>query len=154
MALKVYDNSQGSPVELSISDAFTSPLTTCHDGRRGDFKVISLSLRNTESQIWYSNIKIKGFDKTDQQDHHKDTIFDETGWGVKLKVGTLEPSTAEWDAISWSNEISMNNIGSDIAGNISDYFPFWMLINCPLNIPADIKENISLYVSYTENAIA
>lgn len=153
MALKIYyKNTSGSYVAASQDDVFTNPIWTVHDGKNGDVKTQTLYLRNDESALWYSNIVITPAD-LDDPGGYDDTSYEDTGWGVKLSQGGTEPTDSEWDDIDWGNSITMSNVGSNAAGNIVTYYPFWYLITCPPNTDAQNKQDIALKVYYTENAV-
>lgn len=148
MSLKLYFKENSTYREVSS----VSPITTIHDGKNGDTKSICVYLRNDDNTKWYSNIITSPLD-TEEAYPYGDVAYTETGWGVKLKKGSTEPTQAEWDDINWGNQINMDDIGSSGSGDDSTYSPFWFLVSCPPNSEAQNKEDIQLNVSYTENAV-
>ena len=154
MSLKLYyRNSTGSYVEVSASLDYTSPIRTIHNGKDGDLKVTELYLHNDSSpSLWYSNIAIRPRDLQDANPYG-DVSYTETGWGIKLSPGGVEPTASEWEDLDWGEQISMDDIGSDSASDVATYYPFWYLITCPPNTNAQNKQDIVLDVLYTENAV-
>lgn len=137
---------------VPVSDDLTSPISTVHDGKNGTTRVLQLFLRNDDSDLWYSNIKISPED-TENAYPYGDVVYSETGWGIKLIAQESQPTVAEWEDKEWGDFIWMENIGSDSSADISTYFSFWYLISSPPNINADNKSDINLDVAYTENAV-
>ena len=147
-----YRDSEGSYVQISTDDDTSSMLTTIHDGNRITTRTIQLYARNDDALVWYSNIRILPVDLVDANPYG-DVGYNETGWGVKLSSNELELTESEWEDINWGEEISIENIGSDLSADTATYFPFWYLISSPPNIDAQNKTDIVLRVSYTENAV-
>jgi hypothetical protein len=154
MALKLYyKNSSEVFCPVSTGDSLASPITTTHNGKTGDEQMVLLYIRNDNSAKWYSNIRITPVDLVDPTPYG-DVGYTETGWGVKLSKSGLEPTQAEWEDIIWGDPITIDNIGSDLAGDHTTYSPFWYLISCPPNTNAQNKTDIALRVEYTENTVS
>jgi hypothetical protein len=153
MALKLYyKNTSDQYVAISSGTDLTSTLNAVHDGRTGDTVTIQLYLRNDDNTKWFSNILLRPLDLVDP-DPYGDIAYSETGWGVKLSAGSSEPTTGEWEDIEWGGRISMSDIGSDSLANTTTYYPLWYLVTCPPNTDAQIKTDIVINTSYTENAV-
>ena len=149
MAIKMYyKNSNDQFVEVTD----TTPVSTVHNGRDGDIKTVQLYLRNDSLTKWYSNIIVTPIDIVDANPYG-DVIYTETGWGVKLSEGSIEPSLEEWTDVVWGEQISMNNIGIVSTADTTTYYPFWYLITCPPNEEVKNKNDIYLKVRFTENAV-
>jgi hypothetical protein len=140
-------------VEISQNGLMTSPLATVHDGKTGDVTSTQLYMRNDNESFWYSNIEIFPFDKDIGEIGKGDICFEDTGWGMKLSLGSIEPTAAMWEDIDWGESIIISQIGDTGEPDIAQYHPFWCMITCPPNHNATTKENISLRVEYTENAV-
>lgn len=153
MALKMYYKSNDVFVEISQNGLMTSPIASVHDGKTGDVTSRQLYIRNDSEARWYSNIEIFPFDKNEGSIKSGDVMYEETGWGMKLSVGSIEPTQAMWDDIDWGDPIVISKIGDTGVPDTSQYHPFWCMITCPPNHDAETKENISLRVEYTENAV-
>lgn len=153
MGLGLYFRDSSGAMSLVTSDGdHTNPITTTHDGKNGDTTTIALFIRNDDNTKWYSNIKITPLDLVDANPYG-DVSYTETGWGIKLSKGGVEPTAAEWADIDWGSSINMDNIGSDGSPDVATYNTFWYLISCPPNEAAKNKEDIVLKVEYTENAV-
>lgn len=152
MSLELYYKENDQFVAITKDTDLTNPLIVIHNGKTGDTITTQLYIRNTDNTKWYSNIIIRPVDLVDA-DPYGDIIYTETGWGVKLSQGSEEPTTGEWEDISWGDSITIPNIGSDATSDITTYSPFWYLESCPPNTDAQIKTDIVVNVSYTENAV-
>jgi len=121
------------------------PIVTTHDGILGETVEIKLFVRNDDSTEYYEGISVDPISKTSPDD----TIGTATGHGVKLSLGSSQPTEAQWEAIDYSASIDVPNIGSSGSGDISTYTAFWYRVEVPAGSPADNKENIVLRLSYT-----
>lgn len=146
-----YKTNEDTYVEVSKDD-FSSPINTSHEGKTGTVETKLLYLRNDSSSKYYTSITISPLD-TDLAGGFSDLIYEETGWGIKLSNGGTLPSNGEWGNIEWGNSISMGDIGSLYLSDTTTYFPFWYMISSPPNIDAQIKKDIVLVTTYTENAV-
>jgi len=150
--IRMYRKINDEYSEITYTSDLTNPVFTTHDGQVGGNVSLQLYLKNDESDEWYSNVRIQPVDLVDAYPYG-DVVYSETGWGVKLSAGADEPTIAEWEDIAWGNTITMPDVGSTSAGDISTYFPFWYLISCPPNIEAITKTDIVLRTTWTENAV-
>lgn len=130
----------------------TGSIITTHDGKTGDVHIVQLFLRNSNSNLWFSNIQVTPVDKTATLTDD-DTNYSSTGWGVKLIAGDAEPTVSQWSSTSWGNTINMPNIGASGSGDTSTYNSFWYQITCPPNEDAQTRQNIVFRATYTENAV-
>lgn len=153
MALKIYYRDNDQFIEISQNGTMTSPLATIHDGKTGDVISSQLYLRNDDDTVWYSNIEVLPFDKNTGEINSGDVNYEDTGWGMKLSLGSIEPTETMWEDIDWGESILFSRIGNSGSPDTAKYYPFWCLITCPPNHDAVTKENLSLRVEYTENAI-
>ena len=153
MALGIYIKEDDTFFLVSSADDLDSPLTTTHDGKRGDTKTLQLYVRNDDVTKWYSNIVITPVDLIDANPYG-DVAYDETGWGVKLNQGSEEPTQGEWENVDWGDAIDMADVGADSGYDIATYYPLWYLISCPPNTDAQTKTDIVLDLAYTENAVS
>ncbi len=153
MGLSLYYKEDDVFYPITNSGDLTDPLATIHDGRTGDTQTTQVYIRNDDTDLWFSNIIIRPIDLVDANPYG-DIIFTETGWGIKLSAGDDEPTQGEWEDIEWGEKIDMPDIGSDSLADTTTYYPFWYLITCPPNTNAQVKTDIVLNVSYTENSVA
>jgi hypothetical protein len=145
MGLDIYYKKDNVYYPISKDNDFSNPFTTVHDGKTGDTKTNQLYVRNDDNSEWFSNIVITPDDG--------ETVYTETGWGVKLSAGADEPTKGQWDDIAWGRAINMPDVGLDSVADIATYYPFWILVTCPPNTDAQIKTDIRLRVDWTENSI-
>jgi hypothetical protein len=152
VGLKLYFKENDEFVAVSQTDQ-TSPLATVHDGKTGDVISTQVFVRNDDSDLWFSNIEVLPIDLGEGVAEEGDVSYEDTGWGVKLAVGTEEPTLSMWEDIDWGNTISFSSIGSSVVADTTTYNSFWYMISCPPNTDAQNKDNIVLRVEYTENAV-
>lgn len=152
MSLKLYYKENDTFIEISLLGDLSSPLETIHNGKEGDTQIKQIFIKNDDSLLWYSNIIIKPKDLVDANPYG-DIIYTETGWGIKLIYANSEPTEAEWEDTEWGTEILIDDIGSDDASDTLTYHSLWYLITCPPNVNAQVKSDIVLNISYTENAV-
>ena len=152
MGLKLYYKENDQFVEITSGSDLTNPLIVVHNGKTGDVVTKQLYVRNDDVAKWFSNVDVKPLDLV-EANPYGDIAFSETGWGIKLSSGAEEPSLGEWEDIAWGNEISMGDIGSDLGADITTYFPLWYLETCPPNMDAQVKTDIVVHASFTENSV-
>ena len=148
-----YKNSEEAYVEVSTGNDLSSPVNTSHDGKLGTVETKLLYLRNDDSAKYYTNIVILPVD-LEIVGGYSDISYVETGWGVKLSAGGIEPSSGEWGNIDWGDSITMEDIGSVLAGDTTTFYPFWYMISSPPNVSAQTKKDLVLQTNYTENAVS
>jgi len=152
MGLKLYYKEDDQFVEISSDLNLDTPLTTIHNGKTGDVVTTQIYIRNDDATKWFSNIILQPVDLVDANPYG-DVAYSETGWGVKLSYGSAEPTVGEWEDLAWGNEIDAPNIGSALSADTTTYYPIWQLESCPPNTNAQIKEDLVIQVSHTENAV-
>ena len=152
MGLKLYYKEDDQFIEITADNDLSNPVVSVHNGKTGDTITTQLYLRNDDAAKWFSNILVQPVDLVDAEPYG-DVAFSETGWGVKLSAGAEEPTAGEWEDISWGNQIDMDDIGSDLTADTTTYFPFWRLETCPPNEEAQIKTDLVINTSYTENSV-
>ena len=150
--LLIYKKTDDVYEEISYSSDLTNPVSTVHDGRDGGSTSLQLYLRNDDAAKWYSNVTIQPIDLVDANPYG-DIGYTETGWGVKLSAGSEEPTVGEWEDTSWGNLVEMADVGSADEANTATYYSFWYYITCPPCTLAQVKTDIVLRTSYTENSV-
>jgi len=153
MGLSLYYKEDDKFIEVSVDiEDGLEPLTSIHDGKKGSVITRQLYVRNDDSALWYSNVIVQPLDLVDA-DPYGDTAYNETGWGIKMSESISEPSIQEWEDINWGLSITLDDFGSDSGSDTTTYVPFWYYETCPPNEDAQVKTDIVINVSYTENAI-
>lgn len=158
MALAIYrETSPGIYEKISkvgeVLDKF--PIISTHDGETGDSVEFKLYVKSDDYKVYYTSI-------TAYPENLTSTNYingTSTGWGIKMRIGSLQPTQAEWENISYASTISIPNIGTaptvdtSGSGDTNTAEPFWIRIECPANSPVRDKEATSITLSYTENLI-
>jgi len=128
------------------------PIITTHDGVLGEVVETKLFVRNDDSTEYYTSVSVIPV----SLDSPSDVTGTATGHGAKLlSVSAIDdqPTESEWDVVDYASSMSLDDIGSALAGDTSTYLPFWYRIECPAGAQADNKENVVLRLSYTANAV-
>jgi hypothetical protein len=125
------------------------PYTTSHDGVLGEVTEDRLFVRSDTNLQWYSNVSVQAISLSSPSEVDGTS----TGHGIKLSVGSTQPTEAEWEAIDFGNSVTIPNIGAAGAGDNSTYQPFWVRTECPAGAAASNRETNVLRISYTENLV-
>jgi hypothetical protein len=135
--------------KFSIEGEQLVPIQTTHNGREGEIVEKLLFLRNDDATKYYTNITI---DPTDS-DSDDDTVLTDTGWGVRVNDGSLQPSEAQWQSVTPGDPINMVDIGVTTMADTTTYFPFYYRIEVPRNSRVQTKTDISLTIQAVENVV-
>jgi len=150
MGLGIYEQiGPASFQKFSSEGEQLHPVQTTHNGREGEIVERLLFLRNDDSDKYYTNITIDPID-TDGDD---DTNLTDTGWAVRLSPGALQPSEAQWQTVTPSDPIEMEDVGVDSAADTTTYFPFYYRIEVPRNTRVQTKTDITLSIQAVENVV-
>lgn len=125
------------------------PIVTTHDGVLGETVEVKLFVRNDDPTEYYTGVTVTPVCSTTPDE----TDGVSSGHGVKLSLGSTQPTEAQWGAIDYGVGISLSNIGASGAGDTYTYTAFWYRVEVPAGAPADNKENIVLRLSYTANPV-
>lgn len=124
------------------------PLRTHHDGFLGGPMEVLIKIRGNDPAKYFTNIVVSLV--VTQQDFGE---FGDTGWGVKFMYGQRRPTEAEWDLVRSNESITIPNIGTTLAADLSTYHPIWVRVFCPAGQPAHIRENQEIRVSFFERLV-
>ena len=133
----------GGWTDFSTSGDQTNPISTTHDGRIEQPRERLLYVRNDDSNKSYASIVVDFIDYT----YPNDIEGAESGWNIKVKLGSLQPSEAEWAAITAGDPLSI----PDIVGVDSE--PFWYKIVSPRGLNVGLKLDIAMQIDYIESTI-
>lgn len=125
------------------------PIITTHDGVIGETVEIKLFVRNDSTAEYYESIIVTPVSKTSPDE----TDGVSNGHGVKLSLGTTQPTEGQWSAIDYGEAITLSDIGVVGTADTSTYLPFWYRVEVPAGAPADNKENLVLRLSYVASAV-
>ena len=60
-----------------------------------------------------------------------DDLYTNTGWSVKAKYGSEQPSEEEWNSINVNEAIQLPDIGAHGSADTTTYHPIWIRVYCP-----------------------
>ena len=123
-------------------------LVTTHNGYTGGSSERVLYLKNDDAGLYYTHISVEVvfpvFEKA------ADDLYTNTGWSVKAKYGSEQPSEEEWNSINVNEAIQLPDIGGDDNADTTTYHPIWIRVYCPGYTDPTIKKDVSLKISYIE----
>ena len=132
--LKFYDSSY-----TLIED--TDYLITAHNGTLGESVDVLVYLKNSAPSLYYTNLSV-WVEDTEAPD---DTLgVYGTGWGIKLSSGERQPTDYEWNNVLAGDAISLPDVGTTDRADTTNYYPFWMRVTVPGNLPAQNKTTMRL----------
>ena len=145
MALDIYSYATSYTACDEYGDSpLVNPVKTTHDGVLGETRETILYVRNDNATYWYDNISIEATSQSGAIP---------TGWVIKMRGGTTQPTEAEWDAIAVGNTIVIDDIGEAGVADTTTYSPFWYRIEIPAGTTAQTRQVITLKLLYTENVV-
>jgi len=144
VGLQIYNASQ-----VLIGDA-GGAITTAHNGVRGESVDILVYVRNTTPFLYYNSV----IASTEDADGTDDTLgVYGTGRGFKLSSGSREPTEAEWDNVLAGDFAELPNVGSTEAADTTTFFPVWIRVIVPGNIPVQTFQDVSLKIEASEHLV-
>lgn len=146
MSLNIYESANPSSY-YSVDGTFAHPFSESLNGRTGDTIQKRLYVRNNDDTLWYSAVTVQPIDGGD------DLVNSSTGYNWKLYAGDTQPLDAQWAGVVAGTSISLSNIGSASAGDISTYLPFWVRIQIPRGASVASYQSVVLRISATENLV-
>lgn len=133
----------GGWTDFSTSGDQTNPISTTHDGRIEQPRERLLYVRNDDPTKSYASVVVDFIDYT----YPNDIEGAESGWSIKVKIGSLQPSETEWAAITAGDPLLI----PEIVGVDSE--PFWYRIVSPRGLNVGLKLDIALQLDYIESTI-
>lgn len=143
MGISVAKFEDAAWTDFSTGGAQTEPITTVHDGRIEQPRDLLLYVRNDDSGLEYTTIKVDFVDYSAPNDIEGI----DTGWFVKVRAGVLQPTEDEWAAITAGVEVDM----PDISGIGSE--AFWLRINSPRGLSVSFKTDVAVRLKYIEGIV-
>lgn len=145
MSLSIYSYDPFLKIYQEISSGTdTNPITSKHDGFRGEGVAKKLFVRNDDASYYYSSLTVSP--STISTD-----ITSGTSFLAKLYAGENEP--ADWSTVSNNNTITLDDVGSISAGSTT-YRPFWFYIFVPKGTKVQTINDISLSLTYSEGIVS
>lgn len=141
-------------MSLIILDAdlqpIKGPFVTEHNGFTGGQQEFIFYFKNQFPEFYYENISVK----VSMPDLIEGDLFSESGWSVKLKYGSEQPTEKEWGNVVINNELVLpDSIGSAEVANTESLFPVWVRVFCPGHTSPQYKTDISLSLKYYKKIV-
>ena len=128
----------------------TGPFVTEHNGFTGGQQEFVFYFKNQFPEFYYENIRLR----VEMPDLNIGDLFSESGWSVKLKFGSEQPTEKEWGNVIVNNEIILPvDIGSSEVANTESLFPVWVRVFCPGHTDAQYKTDINLSLKYFKKIV-
>lgn len=128
----------------------TGPFVTEHNGFTGGQQEFVFYFKNQFPEFYYENIRLK----VEMADLELGSVFSESGWSVKLKFGSEQPTEKEWGDVIVNNEITLPvDIGSSEVANTESLFPVWVRVFCPGHTDPQYKTDINLSLKYFKKLV-
>lgn len=147
MALGIYYlvSAPSTYARHSEDGAASDPITTKHHGRNGDTYELKRYVRADDAHT-YTNIQVKAEMVTGNDDIGSGPNPAASGWGVKLLADTgSDPTENDWDAVNYGAAVDISDISDS-----NTYRAFWYRIESPPGEDIETKDNIGLYLYYTD----
>lgn len=128
----------------------TGPFVTEHNGFTGGQQEFVFYFKNQFPEFYYENISLE----VEMSDLDAGGLFSNSGWSVKLKFGSEQPTEKEWGDVIVNNEITLPvDIGSSEVANTESLFPVWVRVFCPGNTSPEYKTDINLSLKYYKKIV-
>ena len=135
-------------MSLTILDAdkqiINGPLVTKHNGFTGGEDEVLIHLKNQHAEFYYHDVSLQ----VEMPDLVEGEIFSNSGWSIKLKYGSEQPTEKEWGDIIVNNTISIPDIGSTFAPDTDTYHPIWIRVFCPGHTTPNIKKDMNFVLMF------
>lgn len=142
MGLAIYETNDENTA-FSLNGANTAPIRFSADGRTGRVIEKLYYVRNDNNLKSYTSISLSF-----SPNIANDVVNGEDGFSMKLKAGSTQPSSQEWDLLDHGNTITISNIV-----DTQTYSPFWIRMVIPAGAPVQTVSNMSVRITATENVI-
>mgnify|MGYP001216853923 CR=1 FL=1 len=141
-------------MSLVVLDAnkqpINGPFITEHNGFTGGGKEFLFYFKNQFPEFYYENIELK----IEMPDLNEGDLFSNSGWSVKLKYGSEQPTEKEWGDIVINNTLLLpDGIGSSSVANTESLFPVWVRVFCPGHTSPQYKEDIKINLKYFKKIV-
>lgn len=127
----------------------TDSLQTTHNGFTGGHDEVLFYVKNLHEEFYYTDIKLEVV----MPDLTEGEIFTTSGWSIKLKYGSEQPTDKEWGDILVNNEISIPNIGTQFIPDTTTYHPIWIRVFCPGHTSPKIKRDMNFKLKYFKKLV-
>ena len=140
-------------MSLIILDADKNPISSAfvteHNGFTGGQEEFLFYFKNQYPEFYYENIQVI----VKMPDLDTGGIFSESGWSVKIKYGSEQPTEKQWGDILINNSLTIPSIGSSVVANTESLFPVWVRVFCPGHTSPQYKKDIKLDLKYYKKMV-
>jgi len=152
MSLRIYDYDEKNDLykEISRNGMQTNPIKTSNDGVNGETVEKKLYLRNTDTNLYYTNIQVKA--TPSEKVRVGDISYPEAFIGFKIVQSDTQPARNEWLSVESGNTAQFSSIGTSEEGDNS-YYPFWVQVTIPTGTREQTITDVSISVEAEENPI-
>lgn len=146
MSVGIYSSPDPTTV-LSQNGQFTKPFAVTFDGRIGGYKEIKLFLRNDDPTRYYTNLVLS----LEDLEGAPVTSRPEVGFAWKLSYGDTKPTFNDWNNTPAANMLTISDtIGAVGNPDTSTYLPFWVFIQTPAHLDAQVFTGVKFVVEGNE----
>ena len=133
----------------SEQNALSGSLTTTHNGFTGGQSENLIYVKNNNAGYFYENIEVSVF----MDDLEEGDIFSDSGWSIKLKATSDQPTEKEWGDILVNSKINIQSIGTTAGADTSTMRPVWIRVFCPGHTNPQIKTDMKLKLKYHKRVV-
>ena len=150
LALYEYDKDNNQYLAISQDGLQTSPVQTTHDGTNGEVVEKKLFLRNSNSNLYYNNIRLQATPASKVR--VGDINYPEANIGYKIIFKETQPSKSEWASTQSGEYATYDNIGTTDVADTS-YKPLWIQVSIPPGTRVGALRDVMLALDAEENPI-
>jgi hypothetical protein len=137
LAIYKSDNS-----ESEVTDE--NPIVCSHDICDGSWYTQKLYIRNSDSNVYYTNIRIElSLEDNPTSNGHLYMLF----------AGNIEPTALEWSMIHVNDSIDISNIGAESSPDTTSYVPFFLRTYLPAQQTTGYMTEVSLVIYAIEEPV-
>lgn len=133
MAVQIYDSGKNlfgsNPQRFSVTN--------------GGSDVVLIYIRNDDAGFYYQNVSLVP-DLAGK---------DSESWSLKLIPGSRQPTEVDWSLVQSGASASFSDIGTTAAADTTTYFPCWIRVSVPEQIPVQIFESMKLTLKANARAV-
>lgn len=140
MSLVILDSNQ---------NIMSGNLTTTHNGFTGGQFETLIYVKNNNAGYYYENIEVS----VEMDDLDEGNIFSNSGWSIKLKSTSEQPTEKQWGDILVNSNASLGDIGTSSTPDTTTMRPVWVRVFCPGHTNAQIRKEMRLKLKYYKKVV-
>lgn len=126
-------------------------LVTAHNGYTGGSYEKVFYIKNNNNTKFYTDISVLIVFPPSEKP--APDLYTKTGWSVKAKYGSEQPSEEEWSSINVNASLNIPDIGKVGLSDTTTHHPIWVRVYCPGYTDPTIKDDVSIQISYIKKEI-